>query len=481
MKKAIKIFGVLILSLISMLGLVYLGLAYYYEDGFLFGTYINDVYCTGKSVEEVNSELNDNFNFDGIEVKTLNHSYFLSSDDLAFYFDYNEPLNYFVDEQIPFLWIENIFHSDSYKVNPKISYDQDVLNRFCQEIFKKEIKKDMDVYIIATDRGFRFVDHKADVLDEELAYKAIMNALSEAKSCVDLEESACYYHKKFSDNEELLAQFFKDIDNFQRKEIVYHFGSEMKKMDIGSVSKMLECYDFFTEKRLALTEDDIKQFYKNIKVKDGVFPVLSLDSNEVNIQLDEFLEEYQSYKQHEFSTYDGRKLVIKGGTYGNHIHTKTEVKLLTDFLQSNESSYDRVPEYKNKALYQEKDDIGNTYIEIDLKNQRMYYFVDGQLQIETDVVTGNNGSTPECVCFVYGKQKNRILRGADYATPVKFWIPIKGAIGIHDASWRKKFGGKIYKGNGSHGCINTPFEQVSQLYDMVEIGTPVIMYYGEND
>ena len=86
-------------------------------------------------------------------------------------------------------------------------------------------------------------------------------------------------------------------------------------------------------------------------------------------------------------------------------------------------------------------------------------------------------ATPSGTNNDYNKQRNRILRGEDYASPVKYWIPVKGAIGIHDASWRSTYGGQIYIRNGSHGCINTPLEQVSQLYDMVEIGTPCVMFY----
>lgn len=463
-----------------MLGLVYLGLAYYYEDGFLYGTYINDVYCTGKSVEEVNRELNDNFEFDGIEVKSLNRSYYLSSDELSFYYDYKEPLDYFIEEQIPFLWIENVMQSDSFQVTPDISYDEAALNRFCQEIFKKESRKDQEVYIAATDMGYRLVDHKADLLDQNLTVNAIQKALLEGKTSLNLKEAGCYYHGDFTKEEQLLVDFFNDINDFQNKEILFHFGSETKKMETGSIAKMLSCYDFLRENKTKISEDELKRFYKPIKVKDGTFFVLSLNMKAVKEELSLFLEDYQSLKQHEFTTYDGRKLTIKGGTYGNLINTRTEQKKLVEFLESNEKSYDRIPEYTKKALYQEKNDIGNTYIEIDLKNQRMYYFENGDLKIETDVVTGNNGSTPECVCSIYGKQKNRILRGPGYASPVKFWIPVKGGIGIHDASWRNKFGGEIYKGNGSHGCINTPLEEVTQLYEMAEIGTPVIMYYGKN-
>ena len=43
-----------------------------------------------------------------------------------------------------------------------------------------------------------------------------------------------------------------------------------------------------------------------------------------------------------------------------------------------------------KHEYQGKDDIGPTYIEVDMTEQKMYYYVDGVLKIETEVVTGIN-------------------------------------------------------------------------------------------
>ena len=45
--------------------------------------------------------------------------------------------------------------------------------------------------------------------------------------------------------------------------------------------------------------------------------------------------------------------------------------------------------------------------------------------------------------------------------------------GIHDASWRNKFGGTIYKSNGSHGCVNVPTDVAAKLYQRIEVGTPV--------
>ena len=65
----------------------------------------------------------------------------------------------------------------------------------------------------------------------------------------------------------------------------------------------------------------------------------------------------------------------------------------------------------------------------------------------------------------------------DYASFVYYWIAFKGtAYGLHHATWRSSFGGKIYKTNGSHGCINMPYYNAQQLYSMVTIGTPVYIY-----
>lgn len=153
--------------------------------------------------------------------------------------------------------------------------------------------------------------------------------------------------------------------------------------------------------------------------------------------------------------------------------------VLIEAFTTKDSGKKREPEYKVRAWGKGEDDIGDTYIEVDIEAQHLYYYVDGELALETDVVTGNAGrrmNTPKAVCYVYGKQKNRVLRGPNYATFVYYWMPVNGNIGLHDATWRKEFGGEIYKTNGSHGCINMPKDKAGELYEMVEIGTPCIVF-----
>ena len=126
-----------------------------------------------------------------------------------------------------------------------------------------------------------------------------------------------------------------------------------------------------------------------------------------------------------------------------------------------------------------KNDIGETYVEISIADQHLWYYVDGKLSMETDIVTGTKGKTdsPVGLFKIWAKRTKVTLIGDDYQTPVELWLPITwDGVGIHDASWRSTFGGTIYETDGSHGCINTPYDFCQPFFDAVEIGTPVVVY-----
>ena len=141
---------------------------------------------------------------------------------------------------------------------------------------------------------------------------------------------------------------------------------------------------------------------------------------------------------------------------------------------------------KTAAVHDSGTDIGDTYVEIDMGEQNVYVFVDGECVIETPCVTGRMTKgriTPEGMYAIRYKQRNRTLTGynpdgsVSYRSPVKYWMPFNRGIGLHDASWRWKFGGEIYKRSGSHGCVNLPGENARKIYDIVYTGMPVICYY----
>ena len=57
-----------------------------------------------------------------------------------------------------------------------------------------------------------------------------------------------------------------------------------------------------------------------------------------------------------------------------------------------------------------------------------------------------------------------------------YWMPFAGNVGIHDASWRSEFGGNLYLWEGSHGCVNVPYDKAAGIYANIEVGMPVVVY-----
>lgn len=123
--------------------------------------------------------------------------------------------------------------------------------------------------------------------------------------------------------------------------------------------------------------------------------------------------------------------------------------------------------------------LGDTYVEVDIKNQVMTYFKEGDVLVTTDIVSGSAwlSPTPEGLYQVDNMTTDAWLYGEDYTVFVEYWVGFIGFwYGLHDASWRTDFGGDNYRTNGSHGCINTPTEAITQIYNNIELGTPVIVH-----
>ncbi len=157
-----------------------------------------------------------------------------------------------------------------------------------------------------------------------------------------------------------------------------------------------------------------------------------------------------------------------------------------------ESIYDAISKKESAtvdAVYSEADDTetgeyvtyGGNYCEVDLTNQMVYVYKDGQLVVSSQCVTGNISKgygTPTGVYSIFSRDKDRYLKGDGYKSWVNFFVPFNGGIGFHDASWRSTFGGNIYLYSGSHGCINMPYAAAKKLYENVTLGEKVIVYGG---
>ena len=182
---------------------------------------------------------------------------------------------------------------------------------------------------------------------------------------------------------------------------------------------------------------------------------------------------------------DGTTKSIKTN-YGWHIDQTKETEALIANIQSLQS-VTREPVYASRAAQTAMPQWGKTFVEIDISSQHVYFYQDGNCVWDSKCVTGTatdpDRATPTGVFALKYKQRDRVLRGRinpqtgkpSYESPVAYWMPFNGNIGLHDANWRSSFGGNIYLKSGSHGCINLPPKNAKTLYELITPGTVVVV------
>lgn len=465
-KKVVLVVSISLLIILLLAVGAYFGLAKYYEDGFSYGTWINGIYCTGKSVEEVNDELLAQFSVTEMEIIFEDGTTEkIALEDISYSVDYKTELERYSEKQNPNLWILNFWNGKGHRADflPSMSFDAEKLFDevdALSTVAETEKQKERKVEIKKTKNGYSLVNEKTHVLDSTKVKEKIKQALLNGEYQIKIEDD-CYVDLTLTKAEKEKLLIWEKVQEYQDCKIRYDMGDGIVPVDASVVCDWIKLDEegnflFDENGELVTDEEQIKEFVKRLA------------------------EEYNTAGgDREFQATRGETVTVSGGTYGNKIDEKAEIVYLTEaFL--NKADELHVPEYTQQALVRGKNDIGNTYIEIDMTEQMMYYYVDGEIYVETPVVTGNTGrrmDTPEGTCFVYNKQKNRVLRGPNYASFVNFWVPVRGSIGIHDAPWRSEYGGEIYKTNGSHGCVNTPYDAMEKIYAHVEIGIPVVMFY----
>lgn len=454
-----------------LLGGAYLMLSTQYSNTYMFGIYINDIYVENMTPAQVNEQLVQKLEIGSLMIETKSDKQpeiEMDLSEIGYHYSYLEELIRIQKSDNPILWAGRMLNNGGefteYQILPEGTFDSNRLTKFMenhQALKDCSQQNDIRVEIVKTKDGYELIDETLTLLDGEKAKEEITKAIRQGDSVVNLAKKNCYIKKEHDSGMKETIALWKKVSKMQSSEITYVFGDDVEELNGAELYKWIAM-------------DENGDFYVN---EDGN---LEYDPECINAYVQGLADKYDTIgKKRQFQATSGRMIQIKNSNYGNEINQKAEIAYLTEFAPKGVKE-ERIPEYTKKAFAQGENDIGDTYIEVDMSNQTMYYYKNGRVLIETPVVTGNTRlgrGTPEKLCYVYYKQRHRVLRGADYATPVSYWIAVNGAIGIHDANWRSQFGGNIYKTNGSHGCINTPTPAVSKLYDLVEVGTPVVIFY----
>lgn len=175
-----------------------------------------------------------------------------------------------------------------------------------------------------------------------------------------------------------------------------------------------------------------------------------------------------------FRTTDGREVNVPNATLEAKVDLNNELTTLKKAMKDMQSLEDRVP-----CFVMDNAEMGNTYVEVSIPQQHLWYYKDGEMVLECAVVTGQVGvhDTPPGCYYITQMINGTYLTGEEYNNWVNRWMRLTvDGIGIHDANWRTSFGGEIYQTDGSHGCVNMPNLKAAELYKLVDLGTIVVIH-----
>ena len=352
---------------------------------------------------------------------------------------------------------------NKYQVDAKMVYDEGRLDAILSELScVKNGTPTTDAYISAYEEGKDFSiipEVQGTEIDMDRLKEAVRNALDNRTSLVSLADTGCYKQVSVKSDNEELNRLCSNMNRFKDVTITYTFGDQKELLAGTEIAKW---------------------------INGGTGTGMAIDEQKAAAYIKSLADKYDTYgKPHVYKSTSGREVTINGN-YGWQINQQEELAALKNMI-NNCSSQTREPAYSQTAASRNGYDFGNTYVEIDMGEQKLYMYKDGECIVNTPIVTGNvskNYTTPEGLYTLYYKERNRILRGpklADgsysYESPVSYWMPFNGGIGLHDATWRGKFGGTIYKTNGSHGCINMPLNAAKTVYENVYKNIPILCFY----
>ncbi len=456
-------------SLLLLGGLGYYLLLKHYANTFPYGTWINGIYCTGLSAEDVNLLLCRQEYDTLITVVDENGTeYVLDYYDFVTDIDYTEAIEEIRGQTA----IEQVFSrtENEYEIRPKITVDVQGLTTYLATVSPfEELEENYEskVSLEYTDTGYVLTVSGKETLDFELACEKILEAAETAQTSLDLVEAGCYSSESYNFADRLLLNTYQQIEDYtENHQIVI-------SADEGDYSLTdLELQDFLAkdENGIPLLNETGSIYCDAEKIEDYFAEIASETSTRNNSWF--------------FTNHDGEVVEVNKGNYGRVLsNAEACAEQLTELLNSPDCDETVTLEYTYYPSSAIDNDYGRaisaTYIEVDISGQHCYMYEDGELIWESDCVTGDAAKgrdTPTGVYYIEYKQKNRTLKGEDYETSVYYWMHFYNGCGFHDAYWRSSFGGEIYLTNGSHGCVNLPSAKAKELYSLVSSGMTVIVY-----
>nr|WP_317361554.1 peptidoglycan binding domain-containing protein [uncultured Blautia sp.] len=456
-KKAKKIVLGVLMAYVLILVLAYAGGVVYFSKHFFSGSKINGLDSAGKTVKEVERDMASQIaSYELVIKEREDKTETISAAKIGMQYVDDGKIKELKKQQNPFTWFLSFIHAKDYTMSATTTYDEAAVKAAVDQLAvvqDENMVKPVNAHLEVTENGYEIIPETMGTeVDKEKVKSVVLDAIERGASEVNLEEAGCYTSPEILSTDEKL----------------------MKQQEEGNKFLNVTVTIDFADRQEVVNKDVMKDWL--VVGEDGS---LDLSHEKAKAYVQELKYEYDTFgSSRQFTTAYGETITVSGGDYGWVIAPNDTTTKILDAIKSGESQT-ITPEYTYSAYRREKDEIGNTYVEISLSRQHMWFFKDGQLLVSTDIVTGNHNRGWDTHTGVYAimyKERDATLVGEGYNSSVTYWMPFYANTGIHDATWRSSFGGSIYMNNGSHGCINTPYDQAEKIFNNIEKGVPVVVY-----
>ena len=457
----------------------YIYYAQQYKQIFLPGTTVNGIDVAGLTVSDVEDRLAQNY-----EGYTLTVAFredqkeVIDGKDIDYQYHKDTGVQTALEMQNPYLWLPAMLGAATdYLVPTSSQYSEEKLEnaiRSLPELDPENMEPAVRSYLTFRDDSYVIIpEEEGTTLDPEIAADAIINAIGSDEKTLDITAVPdLYTEPRVRSTDEMLQENCEQLNDLAVASITFTMPSGDTRVLNGNTLR-----DW-------LVRDEEGNYYKD----DEIW----------NQHLQEYVDNLAAEvttlgKERPFKNHSGDIIMVPPSDYyGWKLDTEAELAQLKEELANN-AIVERELNYSKKEVTTLDDNYGygSFYVDIDLGEQHLWVFKDGEILFDTDVVSGRNTDerrTPAGSFFIYDKQRNKVLKGNrqpngkyGYQTKVKYWMRLTNdGVGLHDASWRGRFGGSIWRRSGSHGCINLPPKAAATLYDMLPEHTPVIVYYTED-
>ena len=468
MKKAMIILAAVVVFIVAAAGIatiLYANSDDYRSDSLPDGMTINGVDCSGLTYKEAETVLTEKQNSGHIQVVGKLGETLDDYTDFGCTYDIRDQLKSVKKDHLLEAALGHYFHLP---LSARISMNIDE----CSDDFAKRVKdseflhregvtETQDAYVDMDDPTFPIIPEVYGNKSDEDAYlQDILRAVSLGETRFDYDENAYITVPEVRSDDPELLKYQSYCQKYLNQKISYELGDESFTLTSKEIDNLLKD-DLSGEADPA----KVAEFAKAMKAE---YDIVGGDR--------------------QFTSFTGKTFQVNGGTYGWIVDEEGEAKQLEEDLNSHtDVSREPVFSQKGKGKYSRTLEVGDTYIDVDLAEQHVVYFEKGQKKFECDCVSGcvaAGHSTPTGVYSINNKARNIKLVGGGpkkskthYESFVSYWMCFLGhGYGLHDASWRSNFGGDIYKYSGSHGCVNLPTNKAPELYNLISVGTVVIIH-----